>query len=300
MSDFSEFNNPWNVEGEHYSSWINEDIRFWDEQAEYIKGERKNAPVRQKNPMTKEWITDEELQYFKKTFGRVPEGNPYDWIVNLFRELDSIRLPSLPADTRLVGDWGKMFEVWVMETTPDDNEFHWVSNSKTIFEEVSSYSQDIVKSVSFSDAANPNCIKNQFFSYGDENRPNPVKASFRFVGPESGKENYYSWVEWFVGSYDTLVYWEKLENGSYDVFAKVNNTTSWYSGTRLPKTWQQSFKKVIGFELTNLVDSAPRGETIRRKLPTIVILTLDYLKVNIPSFGGNWDQEFYVKTNWIK
>lgn len=26
--------------------------------------------------------------------------------------------------------------------------------------------------------------------------------------------------------------------------------------------------------------------------------TFEFLNVNIPSFGGNWKQEFHIKTNW--
>jgi hypothetical protein len=50
--------------------------------------------------------------------------------------------------------------------------------------------------------------------------------------------------------------------------------------------------------IKNLEDSAPRGETIKRKLPTIIIETLEFIGVSVPSFGGNWEQEFYIKTNW--
>lgn len=67
------------------------------------------------------------------------------------------------------------------------------------------------------------------------------------------------------------------------------------SPTNLSK---RNHKKYIGFEITNLVDSAPRGETIKRKLPTIIIETLEFIGVSVPSFGGNWEQEFYIKTNW--
>lgn len=298
MSEFKEFENPWAVGGEYHPTWISDDEVFWDDQADFITGKRRNAPIREKNPMTDEWITDEELQVFKEIFGRIPQGNPYDWLIRVFKELKDIQFPSLPADARLQADWDKMFNVWFFETNPNLDDFNWVSTSKTIFEEDSKYSVDIVNSISFIDSVNPNCIRKQFFLFGDDKRPNPLKASFKFTGSDSGRENYYSLVEWFLGSFETLVYWEKRDNGSYDIFSKINNTSSWYSGTRLPKSWQQKIKNIAGVEIKNLVNSAPRGETIRRKLSPFVVSTLEFLGVNIPSFGGNWEQEFYVKTNW--
>jgi len=290
--------NPWEKGGKYYPNWIDEDKEFFKQHADYITGKRNIAPIREKNPMTDKWISDEELTAFDKVFRRIPSGNPYDWLIKIFEQLTGLQFPELPADVRLQADWNQMFLIWFFETMPPINNAYWTNNSKTIFNDTSLHSIDLVNSVSFSDINNKACIKHQFFKYADDKRPNPLKASFSFTGPDSGKQNYYSWVEWFVGSYSTYITWTKKENGSYDITAKINNTSSWYSGTRLPKTWQDKFKKTIRFEIKNLVDSAPRGETIKRKLPSIIVRTLEFLGVSIPSFGGNWEQEFYVKTNW--
>src|SRR5699024_2586821 len=113
-----------------------------------------------------------------------------------------------------------------------------------------------------------------------------------------GKKDYYSWVEWFIGSYSATIFWNKTEDDEYEIKATIRNTSSWYSGTRLPKSWQDKIKETIGFRIENLVDSAPRGETIKRKLPAIVIKTLEWMGVVVPSFGGNWSQEFKINTLW--
>jgi hypothetical protein len=290
--------NPWAKGGKYYPNWIDEDQEFLAQHADFITGKRSIAPIREKNPLTDKWISEEELRAFEKILGRIPQGNPYEWLVNIFEKLTGLQFPELPADVRLQADWNKMFLIWFFEIIPTISNAYWSTNSKTIFNDNSLYCIDFVNSVSFSDINNKACIKHHFFNYSDDKRPNPLNASFSFTGPDSGKQNYYSWLEWFVGSYSTNIYWNKKENGSYDIHAKINNTSSWYSGTRLPKTWQDKIKKTIGFEIKNLVDSAPRGETIKRKLPSIIVKTLEYLGVIIPSFGGNWEQEFNVKTNW--
>jgi hypothetical protein len=251
-----------------------------------------------KNPMTKNLISSEELSLFKEMLGEIPQGDPYALLISILKKITDLQFPESPADVRLQADWELMFRIWFFETMPNIQNANWTSNTKTIFNYTSLYSADIVNSVSFSDLYNERCIKNQFFKYTDDKRPNPVKVSFSFVGGDTGLKNYYSWVEWFIGSYSTYINWMKRQDGSYDIWAKINNTSSWYSGTRLPKSWQNKIKKETGYEILNLVDSAPRSETVKRKLSPLVIKTLEYMGLNIPSFGGNWEQEFYVKTNW--
>ncbi len=290
--------NPWVKGGKYYPNWIEEDKEFFRQNTEYVTGKRISSPISEKNMMTGNWISEEELIVFERILGKVQNGNPYEYLIKVFEQLTGLQFPQLPSDIRLQADWNQMFLIWFFESMPSLNNMYWLNNSKSIFTDNSLYCIDIANSVSFSDINNKACIKHQFFKYSDQKRPNPLNVSFTFTGPDSGKQNYYSWVEWFVGSYSTYINWVKNENESYNISAIIKNTSSWYSGTRLPITWQNKIKKTIGLELTNLVDSAQRGETIKRKLPTIVIKTFEFLNVNIPSFGGNWEQEFHIKTNW--
>lgn len=294
-----EFENPWAKGGKFYPKWIDDNDAYIKNMGEYVIGKRKYMPIRVKNPMTEELITEEELQVFESILGRIPQGNPYEWLIKIFNKLTGLKFPELPADTRLQGDWNLMFSTWFFETMPPFDSAYWVNNSKTIFTEPSIYCSDIANSISFSDINNRACIKNQFFKYSDNKRPNPLNVSFSFTGPDSGRQNYYSWVEWFLGSYSTIITWKKKQDDGYEILARVNNTSSWYSGTRLPKSWQIKIRESIGFEIKNLVDSAARSETIKRKLNPLVIKTLEFMGVNIPSLGGNWEQEYYVKTLWI-
>ena len=78
----------------------------------------------------------------------------------------------------------------------------------------------------------------------------------------------------------------------------LENTSSWYSATRLPKTWQETIKGITAKEIKNLFDSAPRGETIKRKLSPKTIKSLQDKGITIPSFGGNWSQEYHIETEW--
>lgn len=291
-------NNPWSKGGKYYPNWIDEDKQFFKQNADYVLGNQNFAPIREKNPMTLEWISDEELTAFDKIFEKIPTGNPYKLLRETLEKLTKLQFPELPSDIRLQANWNLMFSTWFFEKNPSFNNAYWVNKSKIIFRDVSLYSADLVNSVSFSDINNRYCIKHQFFKYSDKNRSNPLRVSFSFNGRDSGKENYYSWVEWFVGSYSTNINWTKKENGGYDIFARIDNVSSWYSGSRLPKSWQDKIKKTIGFEIKNLVDSAPRGETIRRKMPYQIARTIQLMGINIPSFGGNWEQEFNIKTHW--
>lgn len=291
-------NNPWAKGGEHYPNWIEEDRELLKQHTEFVIGKRENMPIREKNPMNGTWISDEELTSFKNILGRIPQGNPYEWLKKVFEAIKNIQFPALPSGASLQADWNDMYNIWFFETmSPIDNAY-WANNSKAIFNDNSLFSIDIANSVSFSDRNNKYCIKNKFFNYSDDKRPNPLKLSFKFDLGDSSKSNYYSWVEWFIGTYDAFINWTKKQDGSYDITAKINNTSSWYSGTRLPQSWKNILKTTIGFEITHIVDSAARGETIKRKLNPLLIKTLEYIGVNVPSFGGNWEQDFYIKTNW--
>lgn len=187
----------------------------------------------------------------------------------------------------------------VFETTPNLKGATWTSDVEVEFDYSSPYSEDIRNSVSMKE------IKDKFLAAG-MNRPNPYgpkpfngKATgFQFTGPASGIPNYYSWVEWFVGSYDVTINWSEISTNKFDVDIIISNKSGWFSGTRLPKSWQDKIKSVTGIDITNLVDDAPRGETIKRKLHPIIVNALESLGVEIPSFGGNFWQYFHIKDTW--
>lgn len=249
------------------------------------------------NPKTEKLLTQPEIESFRQLL--IPQsGNPYAHLKKILEKLSGVEFPELPTDTRLTADWYRMYYCWFFETIEDFSNAQWSGNSKTTFFDSSAYCYDIANSVSFNDTKNDACIKRKFFRIPDSKRSNPFTGTFEFVGNDSGRKDYYSWVEWFIGSYSATIYWSKGTNGQYEINALISNTSSWYSGTRLPKSWQDKIKKEFGFDIRNLVDSAPRGETIKRKLPKIVIETLEWMGVVIPSFGGNWSQEFKVKTVW--
>lgn len=298
MENNNIYSNPWTKGGEFYPNHIEESKEFWKENAKFILGERENQPLFEKNPMTNELITDEEIEAIKAVVGKVSSKNIYGQLKNFMEKITEVEFPELPKDDRLKANWEQMFKTWFFESNNEFINAYWQGNSKIVFNESSDYCLDIANSVSFSNGDNPNCIKRKFFKLNDEKRPNPFKANFSFVGPETGKENYYSWVEWFIGSFDCIINWTKNNDSSYDIIARLSNTSSWYSGTRLPKTWQDKLRMEIGIDMKNLVDSAERGQTIKRKLPSKVVSTLEYIGVVIPSFGGNWSQQFNVKANW--
>lgn len=267
----------------------------------YIKRGNNALFLKYKNPKTNLPISVEEAEQFSNLLVGTTSisGNPYNWLKNILEGLTEVEFPELPMDENLTANWRKMFITWFFETRPDFENANWEGISKTIFNSDSDYSIDISKSNSFIDKKNKHCIKAQFFEHDDSERLNPFKARFAFNGPDSGKKDYYSLVEWFIGSYDAKIDWEKKADGSYKIKAVLTNQSSWYSGTRLPKTWQKKIKEKFGIEMKNLVDSAPRGTTIMRKLnPLIILALLIILKRPIPSFGGNWDQEFHIVTQW--
>lgn len=292
------FENPWGKGGEFCPSYIRKEKDFAARNADYVLGKTRNAPMRIKNPKTEDWLTEQEIDYFRKLLGSKIGESPYEVLKLILERLTGVRFPELPSDARLAADWDLLFKTWFYEYITPFEDAVWVGNSKTIFNSNSLYCHDIPNSVSFSDTENPVCIKYQFFQLSDEKRPNPFTGSFSFIGSDSGRPDYYSWVEWFIGSYNCDIYWEKISETTYDLNCVVTNTSSWYSGTRLPKSWQDRIEDVAGVKIENLVDSAPRSETISRKLPYYVKETLEWMGINIPSFGGNWEQVFNISTQW--
>lgn len=291
-------NNSWAKGGANYPKHVEQSDEFWAENSKYILGHRKNPATFDKNPATEELISDEEIEAIRKLIGKVSTRNIYEQLKTFLESLTKLDFPELPDDIRLQADWDQLFRTWFFELNNDFSNAYWQGFEKIVFNTNSKYSEDIINSISFSDKTNKRCVKYKFFEIDDDKRKNPFSAGFSFFGKDSGKENYYSWVEWFIGSYDCLIYWSKNKEGGYNIESKINNTTTWYSGTRLPKSWQNKIKSDLGVEIPNIIDSAPRGQTIKRKLPTKVVSTIEYLGLVIPSFGGNWQQEFNLKTTW--
>lgn len=238
-------------------------------------------------------------EFSKSIYPSVDFAPPYDKLKHIFEKLLGIKFPELPSDNRLIADWRAMYLCWFFETTPNLKGATWTSDVEVEFDYSSPYSEDIRNSVSMKE------IKDKFLAAG-MNRPNPYgpkpfngKATgFQFTGPASGIPNYYSWVEWFVGSYDVTINWSEISTNKFDVDIIISNKSGWFSGTRLPKSWQDKIKSVTGIDITNLVDDAPRGETIKRKLHPIIVNALESLGVEIPSFGGNFWQYFHIKDTW--
>ncbi|WP_136667930.1 hypothetical protein [Flavobacterium sp. H122] len=226
------------------------------------------------------------------------EEEIYEWLKIKLEQTLKIRFPELPK-AGTTANWDELLNAWFFETSPAFLNATW-QGDKIIFNSNSAFSRDIANSPSFSGSRTGNSIKRKFFEVSDVARPNPFEASFHFVGSETGIKDYYSVVEWFLGSYKTKIYWFK-SNNSYAIKALVSNRSHWYSGTRLPKSWQNKLDETLGFSIENLVDSAPRGQTIKRKLPIFISNKLESeFNFSLPSFGGDLRQEFNIETIWIK
>jgi hypothetical protein len=251
------------------------------------------------NPYTKAFLSNDEVEAFiKLDFLKSKFDNPYDYLKKLFEKLTKVRLPELPASANLKGDWSKMLTTWFFETQDVFDSNVWNTSKLCTFSKESLICQDIIESVSFSDTKNTNSVKGGFFSKTDSNRANPYTHLFKFTGPETGIKDYYSTVEWFIGSYNANVYWQKQTNGTYKIKTKIQNTSSWYSATRLPKSWQNRLRETLGIEMKSIFTNGERGTTIRNTLNEKIVIALDYLGIDIPSFGGNWDQIYEIETTW--
>lgn len=222
----------------------------------------------------------------------------YGWLKVKLEQVLKVRFPELPKEGT-TANWDELLNAWFFETSPGMQNAIW-QGDKIIFNPNSAFSRDIANSPSFSGSRTGNSIKKKFFDTTDAARSNPFDATFHFVGSETGIKDYYTIVEWFLGSYQAKVYWTKINN-SYKIKAVIKNRSHWYSGTRLPKSWQNKLNETLGFSIENLVDSAPRGQTIKRKLPIFISNKLESdFRFILPSFGGDLYQEFNVETVWEK
>lgn len=245
--------------------------------------------------------------------------------VDLFTDLKPIleswtglKLPELPNDTRYAADWGRLFKVWFFEKSPRIAGASWDHTGTTStlkFTDKSAYTRDLRdKSVGIPAAVKKFVKEHNFenlaigtaFGGGDYN--------FRFTGPGTATGDY-GMLEWYLGSYaiQGKVVALDAEKGIATVEFTVTNSSTWHSATRLPATYQDEIVKIINkllfwrntdiTEFTNLVDTRPRGEVGRKLLEKYIAElnaeTPDWLNVpaipasvQIPSFGGTFDQEF--------
>ena len=95
----------------------------------------------------------------------------------------------------------------------------------------------------------------------------------------------------------------KLENGIATFI--VYNKSGWRSGTRLPKSWSDKIKDMTGFEISELVTDAPRGEVIKTKIEKYFpeaskIPGSGYILKLLPSYGGDWEQYYEIRMEWKK
>jgi hypothetical protein len=240
-------------------------------------------------------------EYSKPILPQIDFTPPYDKLKRILEKFTGVRFPELPSDSRLMADWQALYSCWFFETKPEQKGGKWTSDVEVEFDYTSPYSTDIKNSVSMKK------IKENFMAI-ESDRPNPFgpkpyngkSTGFTFNGPETGIPNYYSWVEWFIGSYDVTIDWTEVSQNTFSVDILISNKSGWYSGTRLPKTWQDKIKELSGIEMTNLVDDAPRGETVKRKLHPFIVSAVETVGFKIPSFGGNFWQYFHIKDTWKK
>ena len=156
------------------------------------------------------------------------------------------------------------------------------------FDENSSYSRDIANSCS---------IQSEVKAYYKKHKEMP--SGWNFTGPKTATGELGE-VEWFLGSY-------QIRNVRIDdsgIHFTVFNVSSWHSGTRLPKSWTDFIRENTGYEIHDLVTSAPRGETMKTKIRSLLpeyLLHFQWVNdilANVPSFGGNWTQYYDVIVKW--
>ncbi len=236
--------------------------------------------------------------------GLFPGESIYNRLRPILEKLSGVKFPGLPKDAALSADWGEMFKIWFFETTPTVTNCSWNKTTLTC-SAASAYSKDLAASPSMA------ALKKRFCEA--KLRDNPWKGNWVFTGGGTRNGNYTT-VEWFIGSYQAIVNW--TFNGStccYDVVIAVTNTSGWHSGTRLPQTWQDKIKQVTGVTMKAVVEDAPRGQTVRAKINSllpVVGVSIPFTNMTIskklnvpgwlplPSWGGNFSQVFNVKDAW--
>ena len=202
-------------------------------------------------------------------------------IYNLLRGLKNIwenKIPKPPRSTDHSGSWSKLTRMCFFEEGPNPIRF----------DESSPYSRDIANSCS---------IQAEVKAYYKKH--NKMPPGWNFTGPKTATGELGE-VEWFLGSYRI----ENVRTDTRGIHFTVYNVSSWHSGTRLPKSWTDFIRTNTGFEIYDLVTSAPRGETLKIKLCSLIpnyLLQIQWVSdilAHLPSFGGDWTQYYDVVVKW--
>ncbi|MEL6257239.1 MAG: hypothetical protein AAFR87_34915 [Bacteroidota bacterium] len=220
----------------------------------------------------------------------------YRLLTEKLSKLSGIRFPSLPRDQRLTADWELLFRTWFFELKPIIEGASWSTIDRLIFDYDSPYCLDIKNSVSFQELKKDFCQQIKSIPQGTSS--GTINARFSFTGPGTGRSNYYSLVEWYIGSYAAGIRWRRKNSRTYELDMTLKNKSGWRSGTRLPITWQNKIKEVTGVSIKNFVNDASRGQTVKRKLNPEIAKIFDRLSIPIPSFGGDFWQEYKLKAEW--
>ena len=211
----------------------------------------------------------------------IEAANPYI-VSGIERVEDKIgmRIPRPPRPTAHQADWFDMVINWFFELGPNP----------------AIYSKDSPQSI---DIANSYSMKTVLEAYCKDKEA-PKGWDFNGPGTATGE---YGEVEWFLGSYDIENF--SLKNGVARF--EVHNTSGWHSATRLPKTWQEAIKSRTGVDISHIKSDIPRGTMAKAKrywsnieeyIPNTPWFSANDMINAVPSFGGNWDQIYYIEMQW--
>ena len=247
----------------------NNPVSYWDENGLDIASSIINSIKKGANKV-KDTIID-----------GIEAANPYI-VSGIERVEDKIgmRIPRPPRPTAHQADWFDMVINWFFELGPNP----------------AIYSKDSPQSI---DIANSYSMKTVLEAYcKDKEAP----KEWKFDGPGTATGEYGE-VEWFLGSYDIENF--SLKNGVARF--EVHNTSGWHSATRLPKTWQEAIKSRTGVDISHIKSDIPRGTMAKAKrywsnieeyIPNTPWFSANDMINAVPSFGGNWDQIYYIEMQW--
>jgi RHS repeat-associated protein len=232
-----------------------------------------NFQRRDYNPRTYTWNTADPLGYVDG-MSRYPfvRGNPVkrvDWSGTVASPINTT--PSFNGSYG--AHWDEMFKTWFLELNGSKSATGgtWATRpltgrDHTTFGTTSPYSRDIANSpsmISMDPLLSGPSIKKQFLDamhvYGPQQNPMTINWGFTGPGSLSGK---YTIVEWFLGSYRAKIDWRQIGSCKYEVHITLDNTSGWYSATRLPKSWQNRISATLGTSaLTNAINDRERGSS---------------------------------------
>ena len=186
------------------------------------------------------------------------------------------KIPKPPKNTDNHANWALMTWDWFFEQ----------GSNPIYFDKDSAHSKDIAESYSIKE------VKKKYY------KTKKTPTGWRFTGSATATGTLGE-VEWFLGSYEIKDFKLKDNKANFT----IKNKSGWYSGTRLPQSWQNTIKSKTGFNIDALVTNGKRRETVKNKLikhfgrylfdiPGISILN------NLPSFGGDWKQEYKIEMDW--